>query len=251
MPLADLITQCQAERRGTAKNPDKSHRYLEALMYKHFGPKNAAKNLALCCDTLTESAALESPDYAASRMTQLLKDFETRHERRFTTKSVLPPAASSFAANHRTRRIMRRNLGEVSLVEAADTLIHDGKTDHVWLISHDQDLVSYEQYRGFEAKRHDQNAIMPKDANQSAGLMLHPQVAQQHSRFLRHVSLHAPLKDAAAANLPIPDRYTRMHIVPTQDFVRMMVKGFEPNPKNLLANKAHPDSQAFRAAYGL
>ena len=146
---------------------------------------------------------------------------------------------------------MRRNLGEVALVEAADNLIHDGKTDHVWLISHDQDLVSYEQYRGFEAKRHDPKAEMPKDANQSAGLMLHPQVAQQHSRFLRHVSLHTPLKNAAANSLPIPEIYTRMHIVPTQDFVRMMVEGFTPNPKNLLANKAHPDSQAFRAAYGL
>lgn len=160
---------------------------------------------------------------------QQIKDFESRQERQFQTGdtilSLRKPAECAIAANHRNRLIARRNMGEVSVVEAAHQLSEDEKTSKIWVVGNDRDIVSTEQYLTLNPEKNDakkrsgktQDPVMLGKRLETPGVRLRPPIAQQHSRL---VGEQPESKDGDA----------RTYNVPTKDWLEYMgrINGVTP-----------------------
>ena len=228
--LSDMLRDARHERSSGNSNYQGT-KVLEGLLVDGF-VKNAAAQLTKAPVIFTELYGKEAGE---ATLFQMIKDFETRHERRFNRlgeSEQLSPAPSAFASNHRNRRIFRRNLGEVSVNEVAQQALETHPDAHVWVIGNDQDIISFgqhtwidQQQRGAVETGKQKTAVEIGKKGNDAGTMLHPRVVKQHSRMLRHLPMIQEQLEAGTGN-------PRCHNVPTRDFLNYLCKRNELPPLN-------------------
>ncbi len=256
--LGKLVESCRSSRRQGNLYPEGIRNLLEGLIRDSIRTHPARQ--------LQRASTIFSRYFGEERgealFFQLMKDFESRQERNFKSNDAYrpeqAPARCVIAANHRNRLIARRNLGEVSVVEVAQTLLDQSEQAKVWVIANDQDLVSYRQYRRLDplalSSKRSGNA-RPEDPvtlgirSEDPGIMLHPRVGQQHSRYTHHLTLLQTQKNTEQGE-------PRCYNVPTRDWLQYMSSVNHLPP----INTPHPDdfthkhakaSQPFRRSFGL
>lgn len=139
IPLDKLIDICQTHRAYNGPT-DPMDRVFESLM------RTAVENEAVRVREIARNTLGDE------RLIQMEKDFSNRHARQWL--EYLPPYANPFASAHVQRRLMRKNLGEISTAEAATTLCEQHPDATVWLINHDSDLFP----SAVNVKRGEQNS---------------------------------------------------------------------------------------------
>jgi hypothetical protein len=216
----DLVNVGRRARR-TGANFSEGQALLDRLLADKFRSGEAApqQRLVTAHATFTE---LFGAAEGEALFFQQVKDFESRQERGFQSGdyvlSTKKPGECPIAANHRNRLIARRNMGEVSVVEATHNMQRDDPEANKWVISNDHDLVSPAQYRGLDPETKTPKNVRGKAQDpvtlgkrcETPGVRLRPPVAQQHSRLVRENL--PPQHEAAQSD-------ARVYNVPTRDWL--------------------------------